>query len=251
MSKISPVKSSFGQKLKAIREANGIEQQELAKRVGIAPAYLSHIETGRRPAPEIFPEALRMIRQAGVRYGTPEFKALIQAAWADRGSKNHNSDALAGEFSEFEEFLIELLTLIPDGPKLDGHDAIYRMYDFNKLIPDQPGVEGDDITLAPDKFAALRAVTDQLADSKDAFSLVVVTTDGKRKEIYFPPESGRIPGEPPIETAKRLRDHHRMKERRERSERERAAEAKQQPRPTKKEKSERQKLKTKVVKATQ
>ncbi len=49
---------SFGEWVRVTRESEGLKQDELAHRMGIARSYLSRIETGERPATEPFCIAL-------------------------------------------------------------------------------------------------------------------------------------------------------------------------------------------------
>lgn len=41
----------FGEKLRELRRAKGVTQQEMAKTIGVSPAYLSALEHGRRGMP--------------------------------------------------------------------------------------------------------------------------------------------------------------------------------------------------------
>lgn len=41
----------FGEKLRALRDARGITQAELASALDVSPAYLSALEHGKRGAP--------------------------------------------------------------------------------------------------------------------------------------------------------------------------------------------------------
>ena len=41
----------FGEKIRALREAKGVSQSEMAAELGVSPAYLSALEHGKRGAP--------------------------------------------------------------------------------------------------------------------------------------------------------------------------------------------------------
>ncbi len=41
----------FGEKLRALRKARGIHQKDMARALGVSPAYLSALEHGRRGSP--------------------------------------------------------------------------------------------------------------------------------------------------------------------------------------------------------
>lgn len=43
-----PSAKNFGIALRAVREANGLSQAELAEEAGVTHTYISHIEAGRR-----------------------------------------------------------------------------------------------------------------------------------------------------------------------------------------------------------
>lgn len=44
---------TFGDRLKAAREARGLTQAELAERAGMAAVHVSHLETGVKPNPAV------------------------------------------------------------------------------------------------------------------------------------------------------------------------------------------------------
>src|SRR5689334_7109319 len=67
----------IGRRLTQVREAAGIKQAELARRITWSPAVLSRIESGER---ELSPDELKTLMEA---IGTPEALQLSQALERD------------------------------------------------------------------------------------------------------------------------------------------------------------------------
>jgi transcriptional regulator with XRE-family HTH domain len=74
----------FGKILKSLRESRRFTQVHVAHSVGLDNTYLSRIENGSAPAPEIFPTVFRIAKALELEFGAAEFKQLIIAALHER-----------------------------------------------------------------------------------------------------------------------------------------------------------------------
>jgi predicted ATPase/DNA-binding XRE family transcriptional regulator len=144
--------SPFGVRLRRLREAAGLTQEELASRAGLAAKNISDLERGERKRP--YPHTVRSLADAlGL---SKEERAALFAAVPKRGSSNRSAQAVAPEptlpmpptplvgrerdLEEIKAFLaqpeIRLLTLTGTGGVGKTRLAIQAARDAADLFPD-------------------------------------------------------------------------------------------------------------------
>ena len=87
-----PPSTTFGTKLREMRETRGVSLRGLARSSGIDVGALSKIETGIRQAPAL-ESLLRLASALGVQQGSAEFKELLSASIAEREGETTSTTA--------------------------------------------------------------------------------------------------------------------------------------------------------------
>ena len=100
----------FGQKLRALRAERGIALKDMAKALGVSPAYLSALEHGHRGRPN-----RRFVHQVCQFFGIIWDEAEALQALADRSHPRVTVDTagLSPEATEFANLLAERITDLP------------------------------------------------------------------------------------------------------------------------------------------
>jgi transcriptional regulator with XRE-family HTH domain len=87
-----PPSTTFGTKLREMRETRGVSLRGLARSSGIDVGALSKIETGIRQAPAL-ESLLRIASALGVQQASAEFKELLSASIAEREGETTSTNA--------------------------------------------------------------------------------------------------------------------------------------------------------------
>lgn len=87
----------LGEELKKYREANGLSLRALAQRVGISFTYISYIENGKMPSPDVIKRLAKEMKMPfekalAITYGKPE-DGVYPAYLTDKERKKRMRDA--------------------------------------------------------------------------------------------------------------------------------------------------------------
>src|SRR3712207_5613214 len=140
--------STFGERLRRLREAAGLTQEELASRAGLTAKAVSALERGERKRP--YPHTVRSLADA---LGLPEEeRALLAASVSDRSAGEAPAAApeptipvphtpLLGREKELEEIMaflreVRLLTLTGTGGVGKTRLAAQAAREARELFPD-------------------------------------------------------------------------------------------------------------------
>ena len=100
----------FGQRLRALRAERGIAMKDMAKALGVSPAYLSALEHGHRGRPN-----RRFVHQVCQFFGIIWDEAEALQVLADRSHPRVTVDTagLSPEATEFANLLAEKISKMP------------------------------------------------------------------------------------------------------------------------------------------
>jgi transcriptional regulator with XRE-family HTH domain len=101
----------FGQRLRALREARGVSQSELAEALHVSPAYLSALEHGKRGRP-----SAGLIHQVNEYFGLiwDEAEELVQLARLSHPRVVVDTAGLSPEATELANRLARRIRELPE-----------------------------------------------------------------------------------------------------------------------------------------